>query len=161
METFIKNITLKDSLLVNQQKEPLFSNVSESPVMSGLSEKKKLFTNTSEGSLYVKIMKDRCYLIWDKDEMLRLGFYAMEFQEEVIYTSYAIENYVFLHYIWYYACTLQRTQNSLGKIKLSTSCWQCGKLSSLYSSLSEHLSVPCAQSSASPRAHTPVWRNAD
>lgn len=64
METFIKNITLKDSLLVNQQKEPLFSNVSESPVTSGLSEKKKeLFTNTSEGSLYVKIMKDRCYLI--------------------------------------------------------------------------------------------------
>lgn len=37
METFIKNITLKDLLLVIQQKEPLFSNASESPVMSGLS----------------------------------------------------------------------------------------------------------------------------
>lgn len=41
METFIKNITLKDLLLVIQQKEPLFSNASESPVMSGLSEKKR------------------------------------------------------------------------------------------------------------------------
>lgn len=38
METFIKNITLKDSVLVIQQKETLFSNVSESPVMSGLSQ---------------------------------------------------------------------------------------------------------------------------
>lgn len=41
METFIKNITLKDSVLAIQQKEPLFSNVSKSPVMSGLSQKKK------------------------------------------------------------------------------------------------------------------------
>lgn len=41
METFIKNIPLKDSLLVIQEKELLFSNVNESPVMSGLSEKKK------------------------------------------------------------------------------------------------------------------------
>lgn len=41
METFIKNITLKDSVLVIQQKEPLFSNVSENPVMSGLSQKKR------------------------------------------------------------------------------------------------------------------------
>lgn len=64
METFIKNITLQDSLLVIQQKESLFSNVSESLVISGLSEKKKeLFTNTSERSLHAKIMKDRCYLI--------------------------------------------------------------------------------------------------
>lgn len=67
METFIKNITPKDSVLVIQQKEPLFSNVSESPVMSGLSQKKELFTNTSERSLNVKIMKDRCYLREDAE----------------------------------------------------------------------------------------------
>lgn len=41
METFIKNITLKDSALVIQQKEPLFSNVNQSPVMLGLSQKKR------------------------------------------------------------------------------------------------------------------------
>lgn len=48
METFIKNITLKDSVLVIQQKEPLFSNVSESPVMSGLSQKKKSYSQTHQ-----------------------------------------------------------------------------------------------------------------
>lgn len=82
METFIKNITLKDSLLVIRQKEPLFSNISESPIMSVYQRKtKELFKNTSERSLHAEIMKDRCYLIWDKDEMLSLGFYAIEAQE--------------------------------------------------------------------------------
>lgn len=61
MQTFIKNITPKDSLLVTQQKEPLFSNVSESPVMSGYQRKKeKRFI--SGRSLHVKIMKDRWML---------------------------------------------------------------------------------------------------
>lgn len=48
METFIKNITLKDSLLVIQQKEPLFSNVSKSPVMSGYQRKKRSYSYQRE-----------------------------------------------------------------------------------------------------------------
>lgn len=65
METFIKNIALKDSVPVNQQKEPLFSSVT--PVMSGLALKKELFTNTSERSLRVKIVNNRCYLREDAE----------------------------------------------------------------------------------------------
>lgn len=73
METFIKNIALKDSVPVNQQKEPLFSSVT--PVMSGLSLKKELFTNTSERSLRVKIVNNR------SGKMLSLRFLAMDAQE--------------------------------------------------------------------------------
>lgn len=48
METFIKNITLKDSVLMIQQKEPLFSSTSVSSVMSGLSQEKRSYSNTHQ-----------------------------------------------------------------------------------------------------------------
>lgn len=98
-------------------------------------EKKKLFTNTSDNILHVKIMTDRCYLIWDEDEMLSFRFFQRRFKNGCFMHHIPLKRYIFFHYIQYYAHTLQEIQNSLGKSKLSTSCWQCDKLSPFFFSV--------------------------
>lgn len=71
-------------------------------------------------------MKMRC---WASD------FLQRRFKNGCFMHHIPLKWYIFFHYIQYYAHTLKEIQNSLGKSKLSTSCWQCDKLSPFFFSV--------------------------